>query len=1023
MVDNEAGHFFNFRKNKKTDQQKTEAAAKAGRRRSYFLAVMSLVLAGILIYRLHWLQIVNGERYLSDFKSSIRRTVVNRGKRGKIYDSHGRVLAETVSSYNITMNDMTEDSSGDQSLLNNRIKEVIDIVDENGGEMYNDFNIVLNGGSYYYKEMGSTAKMRFLADIYGYPDPADLTEEESSKTAGEIVNDLADRYGISSMGIDDRKVVLELVIARYKLSLNYYQKYISTVLAKNVPEKTREAIKTRFNSSQDGVQIEEELVRRYPKGIVYYSNIVGYTGEADEDYVNEESHSGTDEEGHPLYREGDMVGLTGIEASQEEILHAVSGQETFNVDNIGRITNTPVKNEDVSVAEQSYASKDGGDVYLTIDYGLQKSAYLIIEDNLRKIILGKLQDSIQDQEISQDQSGDSIRIPISNVYTSCLTNILDTTHFTSEEASETEKDVAEKFESFRERRSGEILAEISVPTTNYKNLGLEMRYYQKLLAQALYDYGVLTTSFEESDAGNKVYKAWDKGENTFRDLIMEYIRKDWIDTSSPYLKIESGHPKDSEIFEGILTFFDDVIGADSGTLNDRDFRNAIYKYLIINQEVTGDQVCQLLLDQKIVEIDEQEQESFDYEWGESAYQFMYNRIQNLDLTPAQLHLYPSTASAVVTDPRNGNVLALVSYPGYDANKINDESYYRQLVNDPAKPLLNYATQQLTAPGSTFKMVTATAALSEKVVTIKDTVECKKKGTFKKVKEDPDPPKCWIYPGRHKKQNLEGAIANSCNMYFYEMGYRLGLHQEREENQDNDWDDDWDDDDDDDDDDGEKTDKNYDNAYGVERIRKYAEKYGLSSVSGVEITESEPRLLSNDPIRGAIGQETNAFSTASLARYVSGVANSGNDYKLSLIQKTKTGDGEEAAHKPEREHVISLAEDQWNSIHRGMRRVATGYSAFNVLWEYPVAGKTGTAQQKDMPDNALFVGYAPYYEKGAWNEEQLSAVKKISMAVRIPNGYTSTYAANLGADIMRYFYYPEQFNDIVDQVVRNKAPDR
>ena len=57
MVDNEAGHFFNFRKNKKTDKQKTEAVAKAGRRRSYFLAVMSLVLAGILIYRLHWLQI------------------------------------------------------------------------------------------------------------------------------------------------------------------------------------------------------------------------------------------------------------------------------------------------------------------------------------------------------------------------------------------------------------------------------------------------------------------------------------------------------------------------------------------------------------------------------------------------------------------------------------------------------------------------------------------------------------------------------------------------------------------------------------------------------------------------------------------------------------------------------------------------------------------------------------------------------------------------------------------------------
>ena len=1021
MVDNEADHLFGIlkkQKEQKTEDQKTEAVARAGRRRSYFLAILSLVLAGILIYRLHWLQIVKGERYLSDFKSSIRRTVVNRGKRGKIYDSEGRVLAETVSSYNITMNDMTEDSSGDQSLLNSRIKEVIDIVEENGGEMYNDFNIVLNGGSYYFKEMGSTAKLRFLADVYGYPDPASLSDEEANKNPEDVVKDLADRYGISSMGIDDRKAVLEMVIARYNLSLNYYQKYISTVLAKNVPEKTREAIKSRFNSASDGVQIEEELVRRYPEGIIYYSNIVGYTGEADEDYVNEESHSGTDEEGHPLYREGDMVGFTGIEASQEEVLHAVSGQETFNVDNIGRITSTPVKNEDVSVSEQSYAPKDGGDVYLTIDYSLQKSAYLIIEDNLRKIILGKLQDAIMDQEICQDQSGDSIRIPISNVYTSCLTNILDTTHFTSKEASETEKDVAKKFESFRERRSGEILTEISDATTTYKNLGLEMRYYQKLLAQALYDYGVLTTSFEESDGSNQVYKAWEKGENTLRDLIMEYIRKGWINTSSPYLKIESGHPKDSEIFDGILAFFDDVIGADSGTLNDRDFRNAFYKYLIINQEVTGDQVCQLLLDQKIVEIDEQEQESFDYEWGESAYQFMYNRIQNLDLTPAQLHLYPSTASAVVTDPQNGNVLALVSYPGYDANKINNESYYRQLVNDPAKPLLNYATQQLTAPGSTFKMVTATAALSEKVVTIKDTVECKKKGTFKKVKEDPDPPKCWIYPGRHKKLNLEGAIANSCNMYFYEMGYRLGLRPEQEENRDYDWDDD-----DDDDDDDKKTDKNYDNAFGVERIRKYAEKYGLSSVSGVEITESEPRLLTNDPIRGAIGQETNAFSTASLARYVSGVANSGNDYKLTLIKKTKTADRGEVTHKSEREHVISLEKDQWNSIHRGMRRVATGYSAFNILWEYPVAGKTGTAQQKDMPDNALFVGYAPYYEENAWNADQLSAIKKIALAVRIPNGYTSTYAASLGADIIRYFYYPDQFSQIVDQVVRDRAPDR
>ena len=219
----------------------------------------------------------------------------------------------------------------------------------------------------------------------------------------------------------------------------------------------------------------------------------------------------------------------------------------------------------------------------------------------------------------------------------------------------------------------------------------------------------------------------------------------------------------------------------------------------------------------------------------------------MDLTPAQLHLYPSTASVVVTDPDTGDVLAMASYPGYDANKINDETYYKKLLSDPANPLLNYATQQLTAPGSTFKMVTATAALGENVINLYDKINCKKKSSFTKVKEDPNPPKCWVYPGKHGKQNMEGAIANSCNMYFYEMGYRLGT-------------------------DASGT---YNSNYGIERLQKYAALYGLDSTSGVEVSESEPSLLSSDPIRGAIGQDTNAYSTASLARYVSAVANGGD----------------------------------------------------------------------------------------------------------------------------------------------------
>ena len=515
-----------------------------------------------------------------------------------------------------------------------------------------------------------------------------------------------------------------------------------------------------------------------------------------------------------------------------------------------------------------------------------------------------------------------------------------------------------------------------------------MKTYQTLLAQALFDYGILSAEDAESGsiANNGVYQAWEKGKTSLHDLVTEAEARGWINTDSRFIAA------DLPEYDAVMDFFEQVIGAGDDSLNDRDMRNALYKYLVVNQEVSGDQICQILLDQKIVKISDEERESFDYEWGETAFQFMYNRIQNLDLTPAQLHLYPSTASVVATDPETGAVLAMVSYPGYDTNRINNEEYYRKVLEDPANPLLNYATQQLTAPGSTFKMVTATAALAEEVVTLGDRVNCKKKTAFTKVKEDPNPPKCWIYPGKHGKLNLEGAIANSCNNFFYEMGYRLGT-------------------------DASNT---YNSNYGIERIQKYAALYGLDKTSGVEVNESEPTLLSADPIRGAIGQDTNAYSTASLARYVSAVANSGTDYRLTLIKSIQDENGQTSNHEKYIDNTINLTEDQWNAIHTGMRRVATGYSAFNVLWEYPIAGKTGTAQQTAMPDNALFVGYAPYYLENAWNAEEMSAIDKIALAVRIPNGYSSSYAAQLASDVFRIFYYPDTLEEIVGSVILNQG---
>ena len=986
-----AGKAFGKKNSGRADtsrHQQSEHGRRSGIRRSYFLAVVSMVLAGVLIFNLYSLQIVNESYYKEVFQSRIRRTVLTHAPRGRILDRNGNVLAETISTYNITMNDLTDDSQADNAVLNDRIRKIIGIVNDNDDEMVTDFNIQLIGGSFYFKEMGQVAKSRFLADLYGYADPADVPAEDMQKSAEEVISDLADRYQINSSS-DDKQELLDLVIARYNLSLNYYQKYISTVLAKDVSSATRSAIEEQFNSESDGVQIEEELVRRYHNP-EFFSNIVGYTGEVSEEYLAE--HDALDQYGHPVYREGDIIGLTGIEASQEDILHAQSGQETFNVDNIGRVTQDTVDNADLPSDVQSYDPIEGKDVYLTIDSDLQRAAYRIIEKNLRDIILAKLRDAVYDQVISEDDDGSSITIPVSNVYTSCLCNIIDSTHFSSEEASSTEKEVFERFDNFRRQKSREILSEITDGRTVWKDLSHEMQTYQTLLAQSLFDYGLMPDPGSDGDAfsNDPVYLAWDEGTTSLYELVSEAVRLGWLNTDSRYLSTDK--TGQDAMFDAVLDFFESVIGAGENSLGDRDMRNALYKYLVVNQEVSGDQICQLLLDQDIVSISDEEQESFDYEWGESAYTFMYNRIRDMDLTPAQLHLYPSTASVVVTDPTTGDVLAMASYPGFDSNRINDESYYRELLNDPANPLLNYATQQLTAPGSTFKMVTATAALSEAVIDLNEKINCKKKTAFTKVKEDPNPPKCWIYPGKHGKLNLEGGIANSCNTFFYEMGYRLGT-------------------------DGTRT---YNSDYGIERIARYAVLYGLNSPSGVEISESEPTLLSRDPIRGAIGQDTNAYSTASLARYVSAVANSGTDYKLTLIDRITAEDNTLIKNEKHIENTINLTADQWNAIHRGMRRVATGYGAFNPLWEYPVAGKTGTAQQTGMPDNALFVGYAPYYESNAWNAEAMDQIPKIALAARIPNGYSSSYAAQLASDVIRVYYYPDQLNDIVDSVILNQG---
>ena len=324
---------------------------------------------------------------------------------------------------------------------------------------------------------------------------------------------------------------------------------------------------------------------------------------------------------------------------------------------------------------------------------------------------------------------------------------------------------------------------------------------------------------------------------------------------------------------------------------------------------------------------------------------------------------------VITNVNTGQVLALVSYPGYDNNKLAnsiDAEYYAKLNSDKSYPWNNYATQYKAAPGSTFKMLTASAGLMEGILTLNSTVNCQ--GTYTNVTPSPA---CWQRWG-HGSENVVTAIRDSCNYFFYDVGYRLSLQ-----------------------------DGNYNEEQGLRTLYQYADYYGLTEKSGVEIAESEPQVSDTDPVRSAIGQGSNSYTAVGLARYVSAVANSGTVYDLTLLDHVADSQGTVLQKfEPKIRNVVDMPDKNWEALHKGMRMVVQNKKYFNDL-AVDVAGKTGTAQQtKSRPSHALFVCYAPYQ------------YPEIAIATRIPFGYSSDYAAQVTRDVIKYYYGLAEESDII-----------
>ncbi len=931
--------------------------------RATVLALVLLLLGGLLIYRCFDLQIVHGEEYLENYILKTEKTRTIASTRGRILDRNGKVLAYSELAYSVKIEDVYESGlsrTAKSRLMNENLYRLIKLIEGSGDSVISDFDIYLDeDGNFQYSVEGRTL-LRFLADIFGYASADKLTEEEMTISAEEMMQKLGEDFRIGDYAVEgdsdsdfvvgkgySKKELLQLVTLRYALRLVEFRKYVGVMVAKDVTPETV-AVIMENSDSLPGVTIEEDTVRRYVDS-VYFAHILGYTGKISSDALtalNEaEAAAGGDPERYGI---NDVVGKGGIEESMESVLQGRKGSETVVADNMGKTLE--IKNRVEPTA--------GDDVYLTIDADFQIAVYHILEQHIAGIVAEKVK-NIKEYRPGENSSNKDIPIPIYDVYFATINNgILDMDHFGAPDAGEKEQEVYAKYLEYKEATYDWLRTELLENGTPYNKLKEEYQVYQSRIVALLNEGNVIDQNL--LDKKDSTYIAWAERETIGLKEYLNYcINSRWIDVN--LLHMEDLYVDSAETYSRLVDYVIELIDGN------REFQKLLYKYMLLNDVINGKDICMLLCEQDAVPMDPEDEESL-YFGRMSAYTFMMNRILSLDITPAQLALDPCNGSVVVTDVNTGEVLAMVTYPGYDNNKMAnsvDPDYYAKLLADKSGPLWNYATQYKAAPGSTFKMISATAGLMEGVITLRDRITCV--GTYTNVTPSP---RCWSRG--HGSLDVVGGIQNSCNYFFFEVGYRLASMGGA-----------------------------YDDQSGIDTLAKYIDLYGLSEKSGVEIAESAPDVTTKDAVRSAIGQGSNGYTTVGLARYVSAVANGGTCYDLTLLDKVVDCSGNLLAdYQPEIRNVIELPQEYWDAIHTGMRKVVQGKKYFEDL-AVSVAGKTGTAEQiKTRSNHALFVGYAPY------------EAPELAFATRIPFGYSSDYAAKVTKDVIKYYYGLAEEEDLI-----------
>ena len=345
-------------------------------------------------------------------------------------------------------------------------------------------------------------------------------------------------------------------------------------------------------------------------------------------------------------------------------------------------------------------------------------------------------------------------------------------------------------------------------------------------------------------------------------------------------------------------------------------------------------------------------------------------------------------SCVVMNVKTGEVLAMASYPDYNPQSFADgisSEEWKSYNENKSYPLLNKCIQSAYEPGSIFKMVTAIAGLESGNISLTEKIN--DTGVYKKYGAEW---KCWYYTDYHRGHgylNVIGAIEKSCNFFFYETADRMG----------------------------------------IDTLDKYAKYFGLGRKTGIELPSETAGTLASkdyvksikgswnpgDTINAAIGQGYNKFTPLQMTKYISMIANGGNNVDVSIVKTIQNADETEVSKNEINQYVkeklglteennenTTLNKDYVNAVREGMKSVTSGESGTAYVrfkdFNIKVGGKTGSAEAgkdangKDIV-NAWFAAFAPYDDP------------EIAVVVMVENGGHGNYTAEAVRNIMAEYF--------------------